>query len=34
VVVRCRHCDRVLAVVIERQSTYCVDLSGLSGLGV
>ncbi len=32
VVVRCRHCDAVLAVVLERRGTYCVDLSGLSAL--
>ena len=32
VVVRCRHCDSVLAVVVERRGVYCVDLSGLSAL--
>lgn len=32
VVVRCRHCDAVLAVVIERRGIYCIDLSGLSSL--
>jgi hypothetical protein len=29
VVVRCRHCDTVLAVVTERRATYCVDLTGI-----
>jgi ribosomal protein L40E len=28
VVVRCRRCDAVLVVVIERRGTYCVDLPG------
>ncbi|HKO28438.1 MAG TPA: DUF6510 family protein [Solirubrobacteraceae bacterium] len=29
VVVRCRYCDTVLAVVIEGRATYCVDLTGI-----
>jgi hypothetical protein len=29
VVVRCRHCDTVLAVVVEGRATYCVDLTGI-----
>ena len=29
VVVRCRHCDTVLAVVVERHARYCVDLTGI-----
>jgi len=32
IVVRCRQCDTVLAVVVERQAVYCVDLRGLSAL--
>lgn len=32
IVVRCRHCEAVLAVVVERRSTYCVDLRGVSAL--
>ena len=29
IVVRCCHCDTVLAVVTERRATYCVDLTGI-----
>lgn len=32
IVVRCRHCDTVLAVVIEHRAFYCVDLRGVSAL--
>jgi hypothetical protein len=32
IVVRCRHCDTVLAVMVERGAVYCVDLRGLSAL--
>ena len=32
VVVRCRHCDNVLLVVIERGGTYCVDVRGTTDL--
>jgi uncharacterized protein DUF6510 len=32
VVVRCRHCEAVLAVVVERRSRYCVDFRGVSAL--
>jgi hypothetical protein len=32
VVVRCRRCDAVLVVVIERRGIYCIDLSGVSAL--
>jgi hypothetical protein len=32
VVVRCRHCDNVLVVVIERGGTYCVDVRGTTDL--
>ena len=32
VVVRCRHCEAVLAVVVGRRSTYCVDLRGIATL--
>jgi len=32
VVVRCRQCDAVLAVMVERHGRYCVDLSGVSAL--
>jgi Family of unknown function (DUF6510) len=32
IVVRCRLCDTVLAVVVERRAIYCVDLRGLSAL--
>jgi hypothetical protein len=32
VVVRCRYCEAVLGVVVERRSTYCIDLSGVSAL--
>ena len=32
IVVRCRHCDNVLAVVIQRRAVYCVDLRGVSAL--
>jgi hypothetical protein len=32
VVVRCRGCDAVLAVVAERRARYCVDLRGVSAL--
>lgn len=31
-VLRCRRCDAVLAVVIERRGIYSVDLMGLSAL--
>jgi hypothetical protein len=32
VVVRCRHCDAVLAVVIKRRATYCIDLTGVASV--
>jgi hypothetical protein len=32
VVVRCRRCDAMLAVVIERRGIHCIDLGGLSAL--
>lgn len=32
VVVRCRTCDAVLAVILERSSQHCVDLQGLRSL--
>jgi hypothetical protein len=32
VVVRCRHCDSVLLLVIERDGTYCVDVRGIADL--
>ncbi len=32
VVVRCRDCGAVLAVVIERRARYCIDLRGVSAL--
>jgi uncharacterized protein DUF6510 len=32
VVVRCRTCDAVLAVIIEKDELHCVDLQGLSAL--
>lgn len=32
IVVRCRRCQAVLAVVVERRSRYCVDLRGISAL--
>ena len=32
VVVRCRSCDAVLLVIVERQGLRCVDLQGLSAL--
>jgi hypothetical protein len=31
-VVRCRHCDSVLAVVVQRAARYCIDLRGVSAL--
>jgi hypothetical protein len=30
VVVRCRTCDSVLAVVVERRGAYCVDVRGMA----
>ena len=33
VVVRCRSCDSVLVVVVERDGRYCVDVRGVAGLG-
>jgi hypothetical protein len=32
-VVRCRSCDSVLAVVVERDGRYCVDVRGVAGVG-
>lgn len=32
IVVRCRRCDTVLAVVIERDGIYCVDIRGTADL--
>jgi hypothetical protein len=32
VVVRCRHCDTVLAVMVERRGRHCIDLGGVSAL--
>jgi hypothetical protein len=32
VVVRCRTCDSVLAVVVERRGAYCVDVRGVAQL--
>jgi len=32
VVVRCRACDAVLVVIVERNELRCVDLQGLSAL--
>jgi Family of unknown function (DUF6510) len=32
VVVRCRSCDAVLLVIVERKGLHCVDLQGLSAL--
>jgi ribosomal protein S27E len=29
IVVRCRNCDTVLAVVVERRAVYCADFRGL-----
>ena len=29
VVVRCRKCDTVLAVVVKGHTTYCIDLTGI-----
>lgn len=34
IVVRCRVCDSVLAVLVERRGVYCVDLRGLAVLTV
>jgi hypothetical protein len=31
-VVRCRTCDAVLVVVVERAGRYCVDIRGVSAL--
>lgn len=33
VVVRCRRCELVLAVVVERRGRYCIDLRGIASLG-
>jgi hypothetical protein len=33
-VVRCRHCESVLVVMVERRGRYCVDMQGVSGLRV
>jgi hypothetical protein len=32
VVVRCRACDAVLVVIVEKRGVSCVDLQGLSAL--
>ena len=32
-VVRCRSCDSVLVVVVERDGRYCVDVRGVARLG-
>ena len=32
VVVRCRHCQSVLLVVVERRDRYCVDIQGVASL--
>jgi Family of unknown function (DUF6510) len=32
VVVRCPHCDNVLAKIVERRTQACVDLRGLTAL--
>jgi Family of unknown function (DUF6510) len=32
VVIRCRTCDAVLVVIVEKRGVRCVDLQGLSGL--
>jgi hypothetical protein len=32
VVVRCRTCDTVLAVIVEKSGLYCVDLQGLRAM--
>ena len=32
VVVRCRACDAVLVVIVEKQGLRCVDLQGISAL--
>lgn len=34
VVVCCRHCGAVLAVVVERHGTRCVDLRGIASLKI
>jgi hypothetical protein len=34
VVVRCRMCQAVLMVVVDRRGTYCVDLRGISALAL
>ncbi len=34
VVVRCRTCDFVLAVVVERRGTYCVDMRGIAAFRI
>lgn len=34
VVVRCRNCESVLAVLVERRGTYCVSMQGISRMGV
>ena len=34
VVMRCRACDAVLVVIVERRGVRCVDLQGLSALRV
>jgi Family of unknown function (DUF6510) len=31
-VIRCRSCDAVLVVIVEKRGVRCVDLQGLSGL--
>jgi uncharacterized protein DUF6510 len=33
VVVRCRRCDGVLLVVVERDGLFCVDMQGVASLG-
>jgi hypothetical protein len=30
IVVRCRHCDTALLVVVERRGVFCVDLRGVA----
>lgn len=32
-VVRCRSCDAVLVVVVERDGRFCVDIRGVAQLG-
>ena len=32
VVIRCRTCDAILVVIVEKRGLHCVDLQGLSAL--